>query len=159
MPVLDVAKHEQVAQLVAGGADGRNAYVSVYGACKGAAQSASRLLKNAKVRARVSELQREMAAAACKKAGLSREWVLDRLKKNVEWCGELMNAPAEPDGTRRFAGNVLTRTLELIGREYGMFKTQLEVSGSVDLAARLAAGRQRVREARETKDGQKHGND
>lgn len=61
MAVLQKAKHEQFAQAIAAGQGSGQAYVSVYGASKGADQSACRLLKNAQISARIAELRSKVA--------------------------------------------------------------------------------------------------
>jgi hypothetical protein len=61
MAVLTKPAHEQFAQLVVSGKPASQAYTQVYGEAKGADQSASRLLRNAKVRARISELGAEVS--------------------------------------------------------------------------------------------------
>jgi hypothetical protein len=95
---------------------------------KGAAQSANRLLKDAKIRARVSGLQEAAAERAVEKAALNRAWVLDQLRENVE---RAMKATAPTDehgrlcGEYRYEGSVANRALELIGKELGMFKDRI----------------------------------
>ena len=62
MAVLDNSKHEHFALLVAKGVSASKAYVSVGYSVKGSAPSASRLLTNAKVCARIRELQETFSA-------------------------------------------------------------------------------------------------
>ena len=62
MPVLQNSKHEQFAVNVSKGLSATRAYTSVYGETEGARQSASRLLRNAQVSARVAELTTELSA-------------------------------------------------------------------------------------------------
>jgi Terminase small subunit len=62
MPVLEKAKYEQFAQNVAKGVSATQAYISAGYSPAGAAASATRLLKNAKVCSRIRELQETLAA-------------------------------------------------------------------------------------------------
>ncbi len=57
MPCLPNPRHEQFAQAVARGLSAKDAYLSAGFAAGGATQSASRLLRNANISARVKELQ------------------------------------------------------------------------------------------------------
>jgi hypothetical protein len=72
MPVLQKSRHEQFAQLVARGETAGKAYASLYGEARGADQSASRLLRNAQISARIAELRSEVAEV------LLGETILDR---------------------------------------------------------------------------------
>src|SRR5229473_4978381 len=80
--VLRNPRHEQFAQLVATGKSPAEAYVCVGFSKAGAAASATRLLRNAPVRARVEELQQGVAQAAVTRAAIDREYVLAGLKEN-----------------------------------------------------------------------------
>lgn len=62
MPGLTKSRHELFAQAVAAGQKPADAYVSVYGACKGATQSGGRLLRNAQISARIGEIRSEFSA-------------------------------------------------------------------------------------------------
>jgi phage terminase small subunit len=149
MPVLNNPKHEHFAQLIAGGASATKAYGLAGYPGDGAAQSANRLRKAAKVRERVAELQAAVAERAVEKAALDRTWVLDRLRENVARAMQA-TAPLDDDGRPcgdyRYEGQVANRALELLGKELGMFKDhqKLEVEGDLTLAERLIAARRRV---------------
>lgn len=136
MPARNNPKHEHFAQLIAAGESATNAYSLAGYSENGAAQSANRLLKDAKVRERVSELQEAVAERAVEKAALDRAWVLDRLRENVERAMKA-TAPVDEDGRPcgeyRYEGQVANRALELIGKELGMFKDQqkIEMSGTL----------------------------
>jgi hypothetical protein len=84
MPALANPKHEHFAQLITAGATPTKAYALTGYSENGAAQSAARLLRSAKVRARVSELQSAVAERAVEKAAVDKAWVLARLRENVE---------------------------------------------------------------------------
>lgn len=81
MGVLTKSKHERFAQLVARGETAGAAYISVYGEAKGAGQSASRLLKNAKVAARIAELRREISSELLAGSILARSARLKALEE------------------------------------------------------------------------------
>src|SRR5713101_3646627 len=76
--VLRNPRHEQFAQLVATGKPPAEAYVYVGFSKAGAAASATRLLRNAPVRARVEELQHGVAQAAVTRAAIDREYTCSR---------------------------------------------------------------------------------
>ncbi len=73
-----------------------------------------RLLKNAKVKAALAEYLIEQA----QNAGLSTDWVLQKLKENV--IGGLVDRDRQP----------VNKALELIGRYLQMFPTQLPPGSS-----------------------------
>jgi hypothetical protein len=62
MAVLDNSKHEHFAQAVAKGVSPSKAYTSAGYSGKGAAASATRMLKNANICGRIKELQTELSA-------------------------------------------------------------------------------------------------
>lgn len=104
MSVIGNARHERFAQEVAAGKSATEAYVvaGYSGTEAAAAVSASRLLKNANVRQRISEIQAE----AAKRAGITVEKVIAELAKigfadirrAVEWRGSLTREQDNPDG-------------------------------------------------------------
>ena len=66
MPILLHTKHEQFAQSVAKGISATGAYISAGYSKAGAAASASRLMTNASVLARIKELKTATAASVVK---------------------------------------------------------------------------------------------
>jgi hypothetical protein len=91
MAVLAYSKHEQFAQLVVKGVRATKAYVSAGYSPKGARQSASRMLKNADVRARVRELKEansaevialEISSRNSRIRALQKRW--DRLRAGLD---------------------------------------------------------------------------
>lgn len=103
-------RHEQFAHLVAGGQSPTRSYASVYGSEKGAPQSANRLRKDAKVAARIEELRKAVELRTIEQAAVSRASVLQRLDD--------LSKAATSD--KEYAAAI--RALELIGKEFGMFK-------------------------------------
>lgn len=83
MSVLAKSKHEHFAQLIAGGEPAGRAYSQAYGSTKAGAASASahRLLQNAKVSARIAELQQQIAKALGEEGLRSREFRVKLLEK------------------------------------------------------------------------------
>jgi|SRR5579871_1665144 len=155
MAALNNPKHEHFAQLIAAGESATKAYGLAGYSEKGAAASANRLLKDAKVHARVQELQAAVSERAVEKAALDRAWVLDRLKENVERAMQAaapVDEEGHPCGEYRYEGQTANRALELIGKELGMFKDQQRVEmefGSIAETLRMkqeARRRQREQE-------------
>lgn len=139
MPVLSNHRHERFAQLIADGLSGAEAYreAGYQVSANVSSVNASRLLKDAKVSARVAELQADRAKAvseatakAAEKLEISKEWVLSKLVDNAN---RAMQAKAVTDGEGnsigeyRYEGSVVNRALELIGKELGMFIERAEI--------------------------------
>jgi phage terminase small subunit len=137
MPVLSNARHERFAQATADGLKGKAAFLKAgFPNGPGASVSANRLRNNAKIGARINELllSRERIAAhgfakAIEKTAISKEYVLSRLKENVE---RAMQYEAPKDGVGNiigyfeYEGSVANRALELLGKELGMFIERTE---------------------------------
>ncbi len=135
MAILKNTKHEQFAHRVAAGESAEKAYVAIGYSKKGAAACASRLLKTAKVKARVNELKAEIAKQVVEKTAVDAAWVRSRIVEVVE--RSMQNAPVL-DG---FGRPVLIKTkkgdlvpaytfnakgalvgLKMLGEDVGMFK-------------------------------------
>ena len=97
----------------------------------------------ARAKSRVSELLRERdvvnqqaLAIAVKETGISKGWIMEQLKYSVEWAMTLKSI-FDTDGTYtgilEYNGHVANKSLELLGREIGMFVERHEVT----LAQRL----------------------
>lgn len=137
---LPNARHEKFAQLIAAGSVGRDAYRKAGFTPKGAAAAdvgASRLLRTAKVKARVQEIQSAAAEKTADKAALSKEFVIDmlllqarrnagleRVKQTIALKGKI------PKGGKRvieiettmYDPVALNQTLKLLGLEVGLYK-------------------------------------
>lgn len=141
MPILDNAQHELFAQEIAKGTAQRDAYKAAGYNTKsdaGADASASRLLSNAKIKARVAELQERIGAVAVEKAAVSKSWVIAKLVENVERSMQaeaVKDSEGTPTGEYKYNGNVANRALELLGKEMGMFIDRKEVGKPGDFAA------------------------
>lgn len=125
-------KHEQFVQLVVSGLSAPKAYTSAGYSTKGAPQSANRLLKRADVARRFAYLQAAIAQHGIQKAAVDRARVLARLDE----------LSREAQAKEQFTAAI--RAEELLGKELGMFRDRLDVTGSVDIAAMILAGRARV---------------
>lgn len=131
MAVLKNSKHEHFAQLVAGGQSPTKAYALAGYSEIGAHASAARLLRNATIRARVTELQKAVSERTAEKISVDRAWVLARLRENVDRAMqvvEITDSKGKPTGEYRYEGQVANRALELLGRELGMFRERLEIT-------------------------------
>ena len=86
-------------------------------------------------RAREEFKQRELQIAV-ERSAVSKTWVLERLKENVERSMQaipVLDNEGNPTGEYQYNGFVANKALELLGREIGMFVERHEVT----LAQRL----------------------
>jgi hypothetical protein len=134
MPVLKNPKHERFAQEVASGKTQVEAYeIAGYKPNDG---NAAQLAKRPEISARVAEIN----GIAADKVAIDKSWVLERLITNSERAMqviEVLDKDGNGTGEFRYEGNVANKALELIGKELGMFKERLELSGNVALGDRL----------------------
>jgi hypothetical protein len=131
MPLKN-AKHELFAQELASGENASQAYRNAgYSENRSAA---CRLSQDVRIQQRLAELLTQRARRhdkatekAVSELGLSKQWVLARLVENAE------QALARKDG------NVANRSLELIGKEQGMFIDRKESGAPGDFAGLQSA--------------------
>ena len=142
MDILRNAKHELMAGALAEGLSQEAAYIKAGYGPKNARTAASRLLKqNVNICQRRDEILAEReklrsagAVAAAEKEQVTKEYVLRGLKTVAERCLQtypVMNKRGEqvlcetPDGGEalayQFEAGAATRSLELLGKEIGMF--------------------------------------
>ena len=139
MSTLKNVRHEKFALAVAqGNMTGARAYLAAgYEATEGAAAvGATRLLKDAKIAARVAELQARSAERVQDKEELDRLWVLDRLMKNAKIAlgEEKVKVTIKPKGSDETVDLEVTmrdasganQALNLLGKELGMFVEKSE---------------------------------
>jgi phage terminase small subunit len=113
MPVLKNPKHELFAQELAKGKNAAEAYrLAGYTENR---FNASRLKTTENVQQRIAEIQAGMLHDDLEKRALNREWVLDKLLKNIE------------RGEAKGDINGVNRALELIGKELHMFVDRKQV--------------------------------
>jgi len=164
MPVLSDSRHEQFAQYVASGLPASQAYVKAGYSENGARQSASRLLQNAAVQARVTEILQEISSRLEQSSIRDLEsrlkayqdrWMRMQLLMAARAAGGLNLPGAETgllDSAGEFDGKLMRelRQLELqVAKEMGQYAERVEHSGSVGLIERLNAGRKRLQESKD----------
>ncbi len=173
MPVLANPKHEQFVQHLLSGLSATRAYINVYGDSRGAGQSAGRLLKNAEVCARLSELQNEVAVAVVQTQITQRnervqvlQDFLDRGRRLIEaralqmreipggetgllvedWKGKDATTPVYRADTPLLSA--MLATMRQAAEELGQRIVKTEETSSIDIIERLKNGRRRVAEMR-----------
>ena len=147
MPSLQNTRHEAFAQGLAKGLGNSEAYRKAgYDSAPGAAAvSANRLLKDANIRSRIDEIRaeademdREATAKACEALSIDKQWVMSRLVENANRAMQAVEIRNQDGGTGeyKYDGAVANRSLELLGKELGMFKDKTEIkhSGGMDIA-------------------------
>ncbi len=123
MPALKNPRWERFAANIAAGMQGPAAYAQAGfkgTSPKGLRTNASRLLAMTDVRERVNEITAEVV----EKSKLSKQWVLDGLRENLERAlqrKKVIGADGKPTGDYTYQGQVANKALELIGQELGMF--------------------------------------
>jgi len=137
MAILKNTKHEQFAHRVAEGGSAEKAYISLGYSKRGAAQSACKLLKTPKVRARVTELKEAIAKQVVEKTGVDGAWVRVRIVEVAERC--MQHRPVRDDAGKpvmvktpkgeiapayAFDARGALAALKLLGEDVGMFQAQ-----------------------------------
>ncbi len=155
MAALQNPKHETFAQELLKGTSAAKAYVIA--GYKEHRQNASALARQKPILARVTELQaerehqdREATERATASLALTKEWVLERLRENVErsmQAAAVLDPKGNPTGEYRYEGNVANRALELIGKELRMFRDKVEVSADESLASLITQAMTRPKPA------------
>jgi len=115
MPALKNIRHEKFCQGIVSGLSQSKAYTSAGYSERGAKQSAVRLLANAEVRSRVSELRREIESSYIQLQITERD---ERLKADQErWGGmrEVIQARKTGDYSRALKTGLLVRRERVIG--------------------------------------------
>ncbi len=123
MTVLKNPRHELFVKFVAGGASLSEALVSAGYSKTGAAGAAQRLLKNVAIATRLNELQQEIATNTVERVSLTREWVLESLKRNAK-LGSQTDENGKPSETFNLAAS--NQALRMLGVELGMFREGMD---------------------------------
>jgi phage terminase small subunit len=92
---------------------------------------ASRMLTNANIKTAVAKLMQDRA----EKNSLTADWVLKRLKENLERCMQIepvFDRYGHETGVYKWEPKAANKSLELIGKHIGMFIDKLEHSGTID---------------------------
>jgi phage terminase small subunit len=120
MPVLKNPRHEHFAQAFARHANGTKAAIEAGYAASGASVRAAEFMRKATVIARINELRQKRDDEKSKQVTLTRDWVIDGMKKIAEAA---IAADDRPNAIR---------ALQLLGNETGAFiaTTKLEVKSS-----------------------------
>ena len=136
MPELENERWERFAQLCAiGDKHAYECYIEAgfnTGDKKQAASHASKLKKKPEVAARISELEESIREKGLEGAGLTREYVIDQLRENVEMAKlavPITDKDGNPTGEYKQNLPAANKALELLGKEVGMFKDVLALEG------------------------------
>jgi phage terminase small subunit len=132
--ILKNAKHEAFCQLIAvEKLPPAQAYENAGYSPQGAYASASRLLKNAEIDARIDEIKASIALKVDYAVGVSKSWVILSLKEVVDRCMQsiqVLDHEGNPTGEYQFQHSGANKALELIGKELGMFSDRVKLSGA-----------------------------
>lgn len=139
MPALQNPRHERFAQNLAKGMHQGKAYKDA-GYSAAYRSSSSLLARKQHIRARVDEILKARGEAATqtfvaveRKFELTRQWVVEKLVKNAEIA--LGERPIQHRGEAeyRYDGAVAARSLELLGREVGLFVERKQIDVIADV--------------------------
>lgn len=124
MSYATVSRHEEFCIGIASGMTAEQAYIRAGYSENGAAQSASRLLRNAQIRSRIRGLRKAMAEQAISQSALTKEYVISHLMTIVEQCMQerpIQDKDGNILGYSTYKPMAAIRALELLGKELGMF--------------------------------------
>jgi phage terminase small subunit len=141
MAPLRNARHERFAQDIAAGKSLEEAYrLAGY---KPDRRNAQTLRKRADISRRIYDIlrmrEREEAKTtehAIERAAISKEWVIEKLRENVEraMTATPVVRDGNPTGEYMYNGTVANKALELLGPEIGMFIARSEVGKPGDFS-------------------------
>lgn len=141
MPTLSNAKHERFAQGIAAGKTADQAYVDAgYEEHRG---NACTLRAKQHIKDRIAELLTPSAeriseeiVEGAERVKLTKQWVLDRLIENASRAMQAVPVMSKdgPTGEYKYDGSVANRSLELLGKELGMFVDRKESGAPGDFA-------------------------
>lgn len=81
----------------------------------------------------ISAAVQEAKSARSERVEVTQDWILTKLVENVERAMQaepVLDHEGEPTGEYRYAGNVVNKALELLGKHTGFFEAErIEVSG------------------------------
>ena len=151
MAALENARHEKFCQERVAGKTIDEAYVAA--GYKKNPGNAGRLNNNEHVQARITELQ----SMAAEKAGLSKEWVIERLMQVAERCMQaepVKDAKGNETGEYLFNASGANRALELLGKEHGMFVEKTESKVTVTHEDEIDAVQAALQQRRKERNGE-----
>jgi len=131
MPELRNPRHETFAKLTAIGHSRADAYVGAgyqAGTPKARKENGIRMFMRQDIKARVTEIQEKLSSDVLARAEVDRQYVMDELKRNHEKCSapeEVLDRGGSPTGMMRFNASGSNKSLELMGKELGMFADRL----------------------------------
>lgn len=116
--LLKNPKHEMFAQIIAKGAlSNRQAAIEVGYAPSSASVTGSKLIADPNVRKRINELQRRVAEQTVALVSIDKSWVIEKLRILTDKCMQ----------DDQWAPAAAAKSLELIGKDLGMFKDYIKV--------------------------------
>lgn len=136
MPTLVNQRHELFSEHIASGKGIGEAYRDA--GYRGHQSGATKLLKNSKIQVRIGELKQKTVERMLEKTAITRAWVLDCLRENVERALQhrpVRDASGKEIGEYIYNGAVANRALELIGKSIGMFVERKAMAHLNDFAA------------------------
>lgn len=110
--ILRNARHELFAQAIARGANQTEAAKAAGYSERTACEQGSRLMRNAQIKARIQELRERGAEQAVTEVALSKQYVIRKLIDITERC----------TSEAHYAPTAANKSLELLGREVGLFR-------------------------------------
>lgn len=108
-------------------------------ATKGARTRGAELLTNSVIQEELSRQVDRRNQAIEKKTDVSSTWVIDKLKTTVERCMQITPVMEKIDGQWKATGEFTfmfqgsNAALKMIGDHLGMWKTKIDLSGSIDI--------------------------
>ena len=132
MPCLKNAKHELFCQAIVEGKGIAESYRLAGFKAEDSYACGSRLSRKVNVVARIAEMQANQEAAIAAKVGISKAYIIEKLQVNLSRALQevaVLDNEGQPTGEYRYEGNVANKSLELMGKELGMFSDKLKVSG------------------------------
>jgi phage terminase small subunit len=115
------------------GMSGKDAYIAAGYSARGKSAEAagSTLLRNHKVQWALARVREELA----ERTKVTKEYVMQGLKENYERCMqavEVYDKEGNPTGVWQWQPQAANKSLELMGKELGMFGDKVEVSGGLE---------------------------
>lgn len=133
MAILKNSRWEYFAHQVGKGAKPVDAYIAAGYSKGGADQAASKLLKNAEIKARIAEIQATVVAMAVEKTSVDKAWVMNELIEVVKMAKaaeQIIDKDGGYTGEAKQNLAAANKALELIGKELAMFVDRKEIRTS-----------------------------
>lgn len=128
MAMLSNPKFEKFAQLLArGNVTQAQAAIAAGFAEKSSAVAGSRMANNPKVKARIDELRFIGETVAIESIVVDRLWIVQKLVQIVQKC----------TSEKRYNPSAATKSLELLGKDLGMFRDYIRIEVFTEKMARM----------------------